>query len=77
MSPAIHQIFKNVNEADLQLGYAGIRPKVKKDGVLVTDFIFNTAKDHGIDGYFEFLGIESPGVTAAPSLAKKLCDALI
>ena len=76
MAPIIHTIFKNVNEADLQLGYAGIRPKIKRDGLLVTDFILNTPKEHGVKGYFEFLGIESPGITAAPSLAKKLCDLL-
>lgn len=76
MSPAIHEIFKNINESDLQLGYAGVRPKVKKNGQLLTDFLLNTPKEHGIKGYFEFLGIESPGVTAAPSLAKLLCDSL-
>lgn len=68
----IHLIFKNINEDDLQLGYAGVRPKVKKDGNLMTDFIFNTDKEHGLKGYFEFLGIESPGLTASPSLARML-----
>ena len=76
MAPSIHEIFKNINEDDLQLGYSGIRPKVKQNGHLVADFIFNTQKEHGIEGYDEFLGIESPGVTSAPSLAKMLCDVL-
>ena len=76
MVPEIQQIFKNVNKMDLQLAYAGVRPKVKKQGRLVTDFIFQTSKDHGIKGYFEFLGIESPGVTAAPKLSQILCNAL-
>ena len=76
MLPSINKIFKNIHEVDLQLGYAGIQPKLKKNGQLVSDFIFNTQIEHGIKGYFEFLGIESPGLTAAPSLAKKLCDAL-
>lgn len=76
MIPSIHEIFKNINDADLQLGYSGIRPKIKKDGLLYTDFVFNTHDEHGLKGYFEFLGIESPGVTAAPSLAKNICDVL-
>ena len=76
MMHAIHEVFKNINESDLQLGYSGIRPKVRKNGQLVTDFVFNTQKEHEIKGYFEFLGIESPGVTAAPSLAHKLCEAI-
>jgi L-2-hydroxyglutarate oxidase LhgO len=62
---------------DLQLGYSGIRPKVLKKSVLETDFLFNTEAEHRIPGYFEFLGIESPGITAAPSLAKMLADKLI
>lgn len=76
MSPAIGQVFKGIGPGDLQLGYAGIRPKVKKAGVLATDFIFRSPSDHQIRGYFEFLGIESPGVTAAPALAGMLCEAL-
>jgi L-2-hydroxyglutarate oxidase LhgO len=76
MMPAISKVFKNICESDLQLGYAGIRPKIKKNGKLAIDFMFNTQKEHGIKGYFEFLGIESPGVTAAPSLAKKLSSAI-
>ncbi len=76
MVPEIQQIFKNINKMDLQLAYAGVRPKVKKQGKLVTDFIFQSPKDHGIKGYFECLGIESPGVTAAPRLAQLLCNAL-
>lgn len=74
MSPAIHSIFKNISDENLQLGYSGVRPKVKKNNVLETDFIFNTEKVHGIKGYYEFLGIESPGLTASPSLAKMLSE---
>lgn len=74
MLPSIQKIFKNINAHDLQLGYSGIRPKIKKNGQLMTDFIFQTSHDHGIKNYFEFLGIESPGVTAAPALALKLSN---
>jgi L-2-hydroxyglutarate oxidase LhgO len=76
MSPSIHKIFKNIKESDLLLGYAGVRPKIKRDGELITDFVFNTSAQHGIKGYFEFLGIDSPGLTAAPSLAEMLSCAL-
>lgn len=76
MLPTISDIFKTVRAEDLQLGYAGVRPKVKKNNELMVDFIFQTKADHGIKGYFEFLGIESPGVTAAPSLALELVKAL-
>jgi L-2-hydroxyglutarate oxidase LhgO len=76
MLPSIHEIFKNVHGEDLQLGYAGIRPKVKKNGKLVTDFVLNTSREHKIPGYYEFLGIESPGITASPSLAQMLNEVI-
>jgi L-2-hydroxyglutarate oxidase LhgO len=76
MLPAIHEIFKNVGAKDLQLGYAGVRPKVKKSGTLMTDFVFQSSAQHGLQGYYEFLGIESPGLTAAPSLAELLAERL-
>jgi L-2-hydroxyglutarate oxidase LhgO len=72
MLPAIQAVFKNIEEKNLSLAYSGIRPKVKCSNNLVTDFIFNTASEHKIKGYFEFLGIESPGITASISLAEML-----
>lgn len=74
MLPSIKEVFKTVNEKDLLLGYAGVRPKIKKDETLIMDFIFQTSLQHGISGYYEFLGIESPGLTAAPSLARLLVE---
>jgi L-2-hydroxyglutarate oxidase LhgO len=51
---------------DLTPGYAGLRPRLLKDGVPVTDFVIETS----CPGFFHLLGIESPGLTAAPSLAE-------
>jgi L-2-hydroxyglutarate oxidase LhgO len=77
MYPAIKNLFPNVEKSDLSLGYSGIRPKItSEDGTLVKDFIFNTPKQHLIPHYYEFLGIESPGFTAAPALAKELVKKL-
>lgn len=67
--PDIKKIFKTVEKDQLYLGYSGIRPKVKKNNELKKDFIVQGSSQHGIPGYIEFLGIESPGLTAAPSLA--------
>lgn len=78
MYPAIGENFKGIERADLSLGYAGIRPKVKKivnnEAKLANDFLVQDRRQHGISGYFEFLGIESPGLTAAPSLALEMCS---
>lgn len=70
MYPAINEQFKNISITDLEMAYCGIRPKIKKDGKVYSDFFVGIEKDHGIKNYIEFLGIESPGLTAAPSLAK-------
>jgi L-2-hydroxyglutarate oxidase LhgO len=72
MYPQIKKLFFTVEKSDLRLGYAGIRPKLKRTGELMTDFVFQTSREHGVENYFEFLGVESPGLTAALSLAKKL-----
>lgn len=74
---SIHEIFHTVKRDDLQLAYSGIRPKVyDKHKKLVTDFIFNTQKEHFIEYYYELLGIESPGLTSAPAIAKMVADSL-
>lgn len=74
---SIHEVFHTVKKHDLQLAYSGIRPKIcDKDKKLITDFIFNTSKEHFIDNYYELLGIESPGLTSAPAIARMVSDAL-
>lgn len=72
MWPAIAELFKTVEKKDLSLAYTGIRPKIRKsaDDELEPDFLYQNKNKHGIENYHEFLGIESPGLTAAPALAK-------
>ncbi|MDH4468316.1 MAG: FAD-dependent oxidoreductase [Bacteriovoracaceae bacterium] len=77
MKDAINMIFKNIDVSHLQLAYSGIRPKIKKNGVLVTDFTINGEPVHGIGGYLELLGMESPGLTASPSLAKFVVNKML
>ena len=72
MYQSIVAIFPEIKKEDLSLDYSGIRPKIKKEGNLYPDFFIGTPREHGIMGYYEFLGIESPGLTASPSLAKTL-----
>lgn len=69
MAKGIHQTFKSVDEEALSLDYCGIRPKIKKSGKLYQDFYLNAPRE--IPGYLEYLGIESPGLTAAPALIER------
>lgn len=63
MIPAIESLFKTIDVSKLYVDYAGIRPKIKKVGQLVTDYNISSP----FENYIEYLGIESPGLTSAPA----------
>ncbi len=53
--------------------FAGLRSKiVGKDENRVTDFIIDESKE--VEGLINLIGIESPGLTCAPSIAKMIVD---
>ena len=54
----------------LQPGYAGIRPKLSRAGEPAADFAIHGPQTHGRDGLVALFGIESPGLTAALSIAR-------
>lgn len=72
MYPAITKLFKGIEKDELAPDYCGIRSKILRDGELYSDFWLGTPKDHGVSGYYEFLGIESPGLTASPALSEEM-----
>ena len=51
---------------------AGIRPKIKGDGV--KDFVIKHEDDKGLKGLINLIGIESPGLTASLAIAKEAKD---
>jgi L-2-hydroxyglutarate oxidase LhgO len=55
---------------DLQPEMAGIRPKLQKPGDDVKDFVVRDESDRGLPGFINLVGIESPGLTAAPAIAE-------
>lgn len=72
MSLTIHKIFKGVDQSRLYLDYCGIRSKIVQTETkeLSKDFWLGTPDEHGIENYYETCGIESPGLTAAPAIAR-------
>src|SRR5262249_37821140 len=50
--------------------FAGIRPKLPGRGEPAADFLIDAPKDHGVPRLVQLFGIESPGLTAALSLAE-------
>lgn len=60
--------------ADLQPDMAGIRPKIQGPGDPFRDFIVCHEVDRGFEGLINLIGIESPGLTSALSLARLVRD---
>ena len=71
---AIRRYYPDLDEAKLQPGYTGIRPKLAPQGEPNADFVINGPVATGIEGYIELLGIESPGLTAALAIAERVVD---
>jgi glycerol-3-phosphate dehydrogenase len=62
-------LLPEVEERDLQLGYSGLRPKlVPPGGKGIADFVIT--RDPAVPQAIHLVGIESPGLTAAPSIAE-------
>jgi glycerol-3-phosphate dehydrogenase len=60
-----------VQESDLQLGYSGLRPKlVPPGGKGYADFVIT--RDPAVPQAIHLVGMESPGLTAAPAIASKV-----
>ncbi|HXJ07616.1 MAG TPA: NAD(P)/FAD-dependent oxidoreductase [Candidatus Acidoferrum sp.] len=66
-------LLPEVEEKDLQLGYSGLRPKlVPPEGKGIADFVIT--RDPGVPQAIQLVGIESPGLTAAPSIAEHVAQ---
>ena len=61
-------LLPEVEESDLQLGYSGLRPKlVPPTGNGIADFVIT--RDPAVPQAIHLVGMESPGLTAASSVA--------
>jgi glycerol-3-phosphate dehydrogenase len=60
-----------ITDGDLQLAYSGLRPKlVPPDQHGVADFVIE--RDAKVPQMIHLVGMESPGLTAAPSVARQV-----
>ncbi len=55
---------------DLTADTSGIRPKLQEEGGEFRDFIIQDESGKGLPGFVNLIGIESPGLTASPAIAK-------
>ena len=64
-------LLPEIEEADLHLAYSGIRPKLVPPGEKgPADFVIT--RDPGVPRAIHLVGIDSPGLTAAPSIAAQV-----
>jgi L-2-hydroxyglutarate oxidase LhgO len=52
--------------------FAGIRPRLAGPGEDFRDFVIAEESDAGLPGLVNLIGIESPGLTAAPAIAERV-----
>jgi L-2-hydroxyglutarate oxidase LhgO len=71
---AIQRYYPALDPITLEPGYTGIRPKIGGPDNPNVDFQILTPSDHGIQGLVHLFGIESPGLTAALSIAEVTCS---
>jgi glycerol-3-phosphate dehydrogenase len=66
-------LLPEIEEKDLQLGYSGLRPKlVPPEHKGIVDFVIT--RDPLVAQAIHLVGMESPGLTAAPSVAEHVTE---
>ena len=67
---SVRRFLPFIENDDLEPEMAGIRPKLQGPGEDIKDFVIRDEGDKGLPGFINLVGIESPGLTAAPAIAE-------
>jgi L-2-hydroxyglutarate oxidase LhgO len=70
------KLLPEIRDEDLEPDISGIRPKLQNRGEPVRDFVIAEESDRGLPGFVNLIGIESPGLTAAPAIAEHVAGLL-
>ena len=72
--PGARKLLPEITEGDLQLAYSGLRPKLMGPGEEqgIADFVIE--RDVKVERMIHLVGIDSPGLTAAPSIAMQVAE---
>lgn len=73
---SIRRYWPGLPDGTLVPDYAGIRPKLTGPGEGAADFVIDGPEQHGLAGQVHLFGIESPGLTAALSIADEVAALL-
>ncbi|CAG8489609.1 3653_t:CDS:2, partial [Paraglomus occultum] len=67
---AVTSYLPKIKKEKLYPGYTGIRPKLQGPDEQFRDFVIKEESDHGLSGFVNLVGIESPGLTASLAIAE-------
>jgi L-2-hydroxyglutarate oxidase LhgO len=70
----VERFLPAISKHQIQPDSSGIRPKLQGPGEGFRDFIIKHEADNGLFGFINLIGIESPGLTAAPAIAEHVSD---
>jgi L-2-hydroxyglutarate oxidase LhgO len=71
---AIRSYFPDIDANDLSPAMSGIRPKLQSEKDDFRDFIICHESERELTGLINLIGIESPGLTAAPAIARYVSE---
>ncbi|KAG2500642.1 hypothetical protein HYH03_001409 [Edaphochlamys debaryana] len=74
--PAIRRYFPGLSDGALQPAYSGCRPKLSGPGQPAADFLIQGSAAHGLRGWVNLYGIESPGLTSSLAIAEHVAGLL-
>lgn len=63
-----------IDLGELSVDTSGMRPKLQGPGEAFRDFVIRDEKDKGLTGFINLIGIESPGLTASPAIARYVAN---
>jgi L-2-hydroxyglutarate oxidase LhgO len=67
---SIRRILPGIDDEDITPDMSGIRPKLQKKGKPARDFVIVHETARGMSGFVNLIGIESPGLTSSPAIAR-------
>ncbi len=73
---AVARYLPDVRAEWLSPDYAGVRPRLAAPGEAFRDFVVSEESAAGWPGFVNLIGIESPGLTAAPAIARRVVELL-
>jgi L-2-hydroxyglutarate oxidase LhgO len=74
---SVRRIVPSIEDSDLTPDMSGIRAKLQAKGEPVRDYVIRHEADRGLPGLINLIGIESPGLTASPAIARYVAELMV